>query len=339
MNQIKRIGVIGLGRMGSQHCRIYSGLRRAQLVGVTDANPEVGMRLAQRFEVPFYPTVDELLDHVDAVSLVTPTPYHYALALKCLERGIHVLIEKPITETEEQAAALVLAAEKSGLVVQVGHIERFNPALSVLRELSVQPRFIESQRLAPFTYRALDVSVIMDLMIHDIDIALGLVDSEPRKITAVGASVHSTVTDVANVQIVFDTGTIATITASRATEEKIRTLAITQPEAYIVLDYSYQDIQIHRRAAQEYTLNRESIRYRQASFVEHLLVHKDNPLKLEIRHLISAVRAAQMSGQVELPEAEDLRSLAVSLEIERMIREGRGETAWSGELPWSVPSP
>jgi hypothetical protein len=131
---------------------------------------------------------------------------------------------------------------------------------------------------------------------------------------------------------------MATITASRATEEKIRTLAITQPDAYIFLDYSHQDIQIHRRAAQEYTLNRESIRYRQASFVEHLLVHKDNPLKLEIRHLISAVRAADSGGPVELPEADDLRSLAVALEIERMIREGRGEVAWPKDLPWSVPS-
>jgi predicted dehydrogenase len=176
-------------------------------------------------------------------------------------------------------------------------------------------------------------------MIHDIDIVLNLVDGEPRKITAVGSSVHSPVTDVATVQVVFDSGTMATITASRATEEKIRTLAITQPDAYILLDYSHQDIQIHRRAAQEYTLNRESIRYRQASFVEHLLVHKDNPLKLEIRHLISAARAAANgNGPVELPEADDLRSLAVALEVERMIREGRGETAWPEDLPWSARS-
>ena len=133
--------------------------------------------------------------------------------------------------------------------------------------------------------------------------------------------------------------TICAITASRATEEKIRTLAITQPDAYIILDYQDQDIQIHRRAAQEYTVNREAIRYRQASFVEHLLVHKDNPLKLEIRHLVSAARAAEAGGPVELAEADDLRSLAVALEIERMIREGRGETAWPEDLPWSVRSP
>jgi predicted dehydrogenase len=175
-------------------------------------------------------------------------------------------------------------------------------------------------------------------MIHDIDIVLGLVDGEPRKMTAVGSAVHSGRADVATVQILFDTGTMATITASRATEEKIRTLAVTQPDAYIVLDYTDQDIQIHRRAAQEHQVNRESIRYRQASFVERLFVHKDNPLKLEIRHLIEAAREAQATGQAELSEADDLRSLGVALEIERMIHEGRGEIAWPGDLPWSVTS-
>src|SRR5437667_377846 len=146
------------------------------------------------------------------------------------------------------------------------------------------------------------------------------------------------VADVANVQIWFDSGTIATITASRATEEKIRTLAITQPDAYIVLDYLVQDIQIHRRAAQESQPNRESIRYRQASFVEHLFVHKDNPLKLEILHLVGAVRRARSGAPLELAETENLRSLAMALEIERMIRDGRCESAWPGDLPWSARS-
>jgi predicted dehydrogenase len=178
----------------------------------------------------------------------------------------------------------------------------------------------------------------MDLMIHDIDIVLTLVGAAPRRLTAHGSAVHSEVADVANVQIAFDTGTIATITASRATEEKIRTLAITQPDAYIVLDYTDQDIQIHRRAAQEYTLNRESIRYRQASFVEHLRVHKENPLKLEVQHLIRAVRGVRAGGTPALAETEDLRSLAMVLEIERLIRDGGGETALVDRFPWSAPS-
>jgi predicted dehydrogenase len=229
-------------------------------------------------------------------------------------------------------------ARQRGRVLHVGHVERFNGAVQELRKIVEQPILIESRRLGPFVQRVQNDSVVMDLMIHDIDIVLGLVDSEPRRMNCLGRSIHSRQTDVANVQILFDSGAMATITASRATEEKIRTLSITQPDAYIVLNYADQDIQIHRRAAQEYTLNRESIRYRQASFVERLFVHKDNPLKLEIRHLISAARAAQATGQADSLETEDLRSLAVALEIERMIREGRGEVAWPKDLPWSAAS-
>jgi len=243
-----------------------------------------------------------------------------------------------VTPTLEEAKELFRLARQRAQVLHVGHVERFNGAVQELRKIVERPVLIESRRLGPFVPRVQNDSVVMDLMIHDIDIVLGLVDSEPRRMNALGRSIHSRRADVANVQILFDSGAMATITASRATEEKIRTLSITQPDAYIVLNYADQDIQIHRRAAQEYTLNRESIRYRQASFVERLFVHKDNPLKLEIRHLISAARAAKATGQVELPETEDLRSLAVALEIERMIREGRGEVAWPKDLPWSAAS-
>jgi predicted dehydrogenase len=178
----------------------------------------------------------------------------------------------------------------------------------------------------------------MDLMIHDIDIVLALVNGAPRRLAAAGSSIHSVLADVASVQLWFDTGTIATITASRATEEKIRTLAITQPDAYIMLDYTDQDIQIHRRAAQEYTLNRQSIRYRQASFIEHLRVHQDNPLKLEILHLIREHQRGRRGEPVRLSEAEDLRSLALSLEIDAMIRDGRGETMLGPDFPWGARS-
>ncbi|MBI5628600.1 MAG: Gfo/Idh/MocA family oxidoreductase, partial [Candidatus Rokubacteria bacterium] len=280
----------------------------------------------------------ELVGKVDVASVAVPTDQHFAVARDLLEAGIGVLVEKPMTPTLEEAKELFRIARHRGSVLHVGHVERFNGAVQELRKIVERPILIESRRLGPFAPRVQNDSVVMDLMIHDIDIVLGLVDGEPRRVTAVGSSVSSGLADVVNVQVVFDSGAMATITASRATEEKIRTLAITQPDAYITLDYLDQDIQIHRRAAQEYSVNREAIRYRQASFVEHLFVHKDNPLKLELRHLISAARAAQTTGRVELAEAEDLRSLAVALEIERMIREGRGETAWPEELPWSVAS-
>jgi predicted dehydrogenase len=324
--------------MGQYHILALAELWEVELVAVVDTDVEKGRRVAAPYGVPAFRDHRDLCGRVDFVLVAVPTDRHFEVARDLLEAGAHVLVEKPMTPTLEEAKELFRVARERRRVLHVGHVERFNGAVQELRKIVERPILIESRRLGPFVPRVQNDSVVMDLMIHDIDIVLGLVDSEPRKVTAVGASVHSRHPDVANVQIVFESGAVATITASRATEEKIRTLAITQPDAYIVLDYGRQDIEIHRRAAQEYTLNRESIRYRQASFVEHLLVHKDNPLKLEIRHLVAAVRDAERSGQPELAEAEDLRSLAVALEIERMIREGRGEVAWPGDLPWSAPS-
>jgi predicted dehydrogenase len=325
--------------MGQYHALALAEIWNVDLVAVVDTDMARARSVAAHYGARAFADHRDIAGLVDFATVAVPTDRHFEVTRDLLEAGAHVLLEKPMTATLEEAKELFRVARQRARVLHVGHVERFNGAVQELRKIVERPILIESRRLGPFAPRAQSDSVVMDLMIHDIDIVLGLVDGEPRKITAVGSAVHSPLTDVANVQIVFDSGTMATITASRATEEKIRTLAITQPDAYIVLDYAHQDIQIHRRAAQEYTLNRESIRYRQASFVEHLLVHKDNPLKLEIRHLIGAARAAEASGQVELPEAEDLRSLAVSLEIERMIREGRGETAWPEDLPWSVPSP
>jgi predicted dehydrogenase len=308
------------------------------LVAVCDTDTERGNQVAAQYGTRAVASHRDLAGLVDIATVAVPTERHFEVTRDLLEAGVHVLVEKPMTPTIEEAKELFRVARQRGRVLHVGHVERFNGAVQELRKIVEQPILIESRRLGPFVQRVQNDSVVMDLMIHDIDIVLGLVDSEPRRMNCLGRSIHSRQTDVANVQILFDSGAMATITASRATEEKIRTLSITQPDAYIVLNYADQDIQIHRRAAQEYTLNRESIRYRQASFVERLFVHKDNPLKLEIRHLISAARAAQATGQADSLETEDLRSLAVALEIERMIREGRGEVAWPKDLPWSAAS-
>jgi predicted dehydrogenase len=333
-----RAGVVGAGHMGQYHILALAELWDVELVGICDADAGRAQEIAAQYGTRAVATHQELAGLVDVATVAVPTERHFEVARDLLEAGVHVLVEKPMAPTLEEAKELFRLARQRARVLHVGHVERFNGAVQELRKIVEQPVLIESRRLGPFVPRVQNDSVVMDLMIHDIDIVLGLVDSEPRRMTALGRSIHSQQADVANVQILFDSGAMATITASRATEEKIRTLSITQPDAYIVLDYADQDIQIHRRAAQEYTLNRESIRYRQASFVERLFVHKDNPLKLEIRHLISAARAAKATGQVELAETEDLRSLAVALEIERMIREGRGEVAWPKDLPWSAAS-
>jgi len=333
-----RAGVVGAGHMGQYHILVFAELWDVDLVGIVDIDLDKARRVAAHYGTQAFADHRKLIGKVDVASVAVPTDQHVAVTRDLLEAGIHVLVEKPMTPTLEEAKELFRLARQRKAVLHVGHVERFNGAVQELKKIVEQPILIESRRLGPFIPRVQNDTVVMDLMIHDIDIVLGLVNGEPRRINAAGRSVQSRSPDVANVQIVFDTGTLASITASRATEQKIRTLAITQPDAYITLDYTDQDIQIHRRAAQEYTLNRESIRYRQAAFVEHLFVHKDNPLKLEILHLVRAAREALAGEPVELAESDDLRSLAVALEIERMIREGRGETAWPEDLPWSVHS-
>jgi len=314
--------------MGQYHILVYAELWDVDLVGIVDVDEGKVARLAAQYDTQGFTDYRDLFGRVDVVSIAVPTPLHFQVAREFIEAGIGVLVEKPLTPTLEEARRLFAVARERNVVLHVGHVERFNGAVQELRKIVVNPVLIESRRLGPFVPRVQDDTVVMDLMIHDIDIVLGLVEAEIEDLAAVGARVHSPQPDVANVQIRFENGTLANITASRATEQKIRTLAITQPDAYIFLNYTDQDIQIHRRAASEYVLNRESIRYKQESFVEHLFVHKENPLKLEILHLLNAVREAQRTGRVELREHDDVRSLAVALAIEEMIRDGRVHLRW-----------
>lgn len=323
-----RAGVVGAGHMGQYHLLVYAELWDVDLVGIVDVDAGKSARLAAQYDSQAFTDHRELIGKVDVVSIAVPTPLHFHVAKELLEAGVSVLVEKPLTPTLEEARDLFRIARERNVVLHVGHVERFNGAVQELRKIVASPILVESRRLGPFVPRVQHDTVVMDLMIHDIDIVLGLVDSEVRRISVAGSRVHSARSDVANVQILFESGTVANITASRATEHKVRTLAITQPDAYIFLDYTDQDIQIHRRAASEYVLNRESIRYRQESFVEHLFVHKENPLKSEILHIVKAVREAQRTGVVELLEQDDVRSLAVALEIDRMIEEGRPHLDW-----------
>jgi predicted dehydrogenase len=330
-----RAGVVGTGHMGQYHVLVYAELPDVELVGVVDTDADRAAAVAAQYDTSIFPDHRALVGRVDVASIAVPTSQHFAVARDLLEAGVSVLVEKPMTPTLEEARALFSVAERTGAVLHVGHVERFNGAVDELRRIVRAPILIESRRLGPFAPRVQRDTVVMDLMIHDIDIVLRLVDSPPVRLAAQGALVHSPVTDVATVQIRFESGTIATITASRATEEKVRTLAITMPDAYVHLDYTDQDIRIYRRANQQYTMSRKAIRYSRASLVEHLQVHRENPLKLEIQHLIAAHRRRQAGEKVDLNLAEDLTSLAMALEIERMIRDGVPEIAWPKEPPWS----
>ena len=333
-----RAAVVGAGHMGQYHGRVYAELWDVDLVGIVDIDPERAAAVAAQYDTAPFTDHRAMIGRVDVVSVAVPTELHFHVARDLLDAGVSVLVEKPITPTLDEARELYAIARRSGAILEVGHVERFNGAVQELRKIVDRPILVECRRLGPFVPRVQKDTVVMDLMIHDLDIVLALIDSPLTRISAAGAVVLSDAIDVATVQLGFASGAIATITASRATEEKIRTLAITQPDAYIVLDYTDQDIQIHRRAAQEYTLNRESIRYRQASFVEHLFVHRDNPLKLEIQHLIRSMQRARAGESVELAESDDVRSLAMALAIERMIRDGVTDDGMPPDLTWSTHS-
>jgi len=287
-----RVGVIGTGAMGQRHCRVYSGLRHVQLAGVCDISVKNGQQAAGQYQVPYYKSIGNLLEHVDAVSLAVPTPLHFDLTMRCLHAGIHVLVEKPITETVEQAEQLVKAAEASHLVLQVGHIERFNPAYielrNVLAEMNVAA--INLRRLSSFESSNTDVDVLLDLMIHDIDLVLDLINKEPVSIAAQGLAAFNGAIDHAIAQICFEQGPLVTITASRLTEEKVRSIEATALEAYVVSDLLSKNILIHRRTFGEYPLhNQLGGKYRQESIVERIHVPHYEPLRMELEHFIDCV--------------------------------------------------
>jgi predicted dehydrogenase len=307
-----RAGVVGVGQMGQYHVGVYSELWNVELVGVADAQQERAVTLAEKYNTTPYTDYHDLLGVVDVVSIAVPTALHYRIARDFLEAGVHVLLEKPITHTLEEARDLFRLAEAQGVVLHVGHVERFNGAVQELKKIVQDPWLIESRRLGPFVPRIKEDGVILDVMIHDIDIILNLVQSPVRSMSAMGKSTHTDREDIANVQICFQNGCIATITASRATEVKIRTMAITQRDAYIVLDYTDQDIRVHRQASSEHLVTRGSLRYKQESFIERIFVHKENPLKLEIKHLIDcATQGALRVVSVD----EELRALQVALQV------------------------
>lgn len=278
--------------MGLRHCRIYSNLRRVELVGVCDSSIEAGQKVARDYEIPCYQMLDELLDRVDAVSLTAPTPLHHDLALRCLARGKHLLIEKPITETLEQAQALVQAAHSKGVVVLVGHIERFNPAYielkNVIAEMTVLA--VNFRRLSPYAGSNTQVDVVLDLLIHDANLLLDLIKQEPRSVFAQGFSVFGDDIDHAVTQIDFANGPLTTVTSSRITEHKIRSIEVTTKDAYVECDLLNKSILAHRHTIGEYlSHNHRGSKYRQESIVERIQVPIFEPLFLELQHFIDCI--------------------------------------------------
>jgi len=291
MEQVK-IGVIGTGRMGQNHCRVYSNLKNTKFVGVCDANPERGREIARTYEVSHFRDIDSLLENVDAVSICTPTPQHYELVARCLERNIHVMVEKPFTETLEQAQALRDAAKaKNDLVVQVGHIEMFNPTFTELRKVleEMTPLVMNFNRLSPFQGSNVDVDVVLDLMIHDIGLVVNLFTNEPISMDAYGFSVFSNTIDHGLAVLRYNPSLLVSLTASRVTEQKVRSISVTTKEAFIEADLLNKNISVHRRTLGDYINHKNGVKYRQESLIERIVVPAREPLHLELQDFVNCV--------------------------------------------------
>jgi predicted dehydrogenase len=280
----------------------------------------VAAQTARQYDVPGYVEVDSLLEQVDAVSVVTPTPTHFDLAARCLDAGVHVLVEKPITETVAQAEQLAQYAAAGRLQVQVGHIERFNPAYLELRNVLDDTRLlaIHVRRLSPQQGSNADVDVILDLMIHDLDLVLGLLGREPDALKAFGLSACGPAVDHAEVHLEYAGGPLVSLTASRVTEHKIRTIAATGCDAYIECDLLNKTILIHRSTIGEYlNHNQKGVKYRQESIVERIHVPTFEPLFLQLQHFVDSLISAT---PVAVSARDGLRALQLAEAVRQEIR-------------------
>jgi predicted dehydrogenase len=274
-----KVGVVGVGNFGLNHARIYSDLPQTELVGVVDINENRGRRCSELYGTRYHTDYRELFGKVQAVSIVVPTTLHYQLAMEFLRQGVHVLVEKPITVDLGQAKRLVEFAKRRNLVLSVGYLERFNPAVMRLREMLDRPVHLEAHRVSRPTDRNLDVGVVWDYMSHDLDILIHLVDSPVVKINAIGASVYSDYEDVAYVQLIFQNGAIASLTASRISAEKLRQLKVTERSGRTyTLDFVEQSLALARPSTNGHPLGSELVD-----------VKKDEPLRLELEHFAECV--------------------------------------------------
>lgn len=311
MSDLKEIsmGVAGVGAIGRNHARVLASLPGVKLAGIFDVDAARAAELAAEHGTRAAASLAELASWTDAITVATPTVYHYETGKILLEAGKHVLIEKPITDNTEQALELAGLAKARSLVLQVGHIERFNPVMSLLEERLTSPRFIEAHRLSPFPNRSIDIGVVLDLMIHDIEIVLNLVRSPIESIDAVGVAVLTRREDIANARLRFENGCVANLTASRISPERLRKLRVFQGDAYLSLDYQAQEGKIYRREGM-------------AIVCEDVIVEKDEPLKLE---LAAFAECARHGLRPRVGGREAAAALDLAMRITRLIEEGNAK--------------
>jgi predicted dehydrogenase len=300
-----KIGVVGVGHLGSLHAKIYKEIENCSLEAICDIDSVRLKETSQALNVRGYSDYREFLGKIEAVSVATPTKLHFEIASFFLKHKIHTLVEKPFTSNLKEADALIKMAQKNKLILQVGHIERFNSAFAATQKLIKNPKFIECHRLSPFPNRSLDVGVVLDIMIHDIDIILGLVPSKIQKIESVGINVLTSFEDIANARITFKNGCVCNLTASRISDEVMRKIRIFQEDTYISLDYKEAKASVYKRSGLKITK-------------EDLPIEEEQPLQKELSSFIDCVRENKqplVSGKI----ARD--ALGLALKIQNQIWE------------------
>jgi len=298
-----KVAVIGVGHLGSIHAKIYKQLESCRLIAVCDTDQARLQQVSQGLDIPGFADYHKVFSQVDAVSIAVPSKLHHRIALDCLKHGLHALVEKPFTANLKEADELIQEAKINNLILQVGHIERFNSAFSATQKLINLPKFIECHRLSPFPNRSLDVGVVLDIMIHDIDIVLGLVNARIEKIDAVGVNVLTPMEDIANARISFTNGCVANLTASRVSDEVMRKIRIFQENTYISLDYKEAKASVYKKSGMQITKT-------------DLPIEKEQPLQKELQSFIACVQEHKeplVSGMVAR------EALKVALEIQEKI--------------------
>ncbi len=313
MRKIK-IGIVGIGHLGSRHLKVYSQLTdAAEIIGICDVQKERTLKLAHHYNVPFFADYKDLAEKIDAVSICVPTNVHFVVAQFFLNQKIHTFIEKPITSTLAEADQLINIAQKNKCKLQVGHIERFNAAFQFVQRLTPKPLFIECHRLNTFPNRSLDIGVVMDLMIHDIDIVLGLIKSPIKDLHAVGAKVLTSLEDIASARLIFEDGCVCNLTASRISDDVMRKIRLFQDNAYISLDYVQQEAYIYRKYDHRISKHR-------------LPIEKEEPLRKEIEHFLTCIQEDKIP-LIAGPEARE--ALKVALAITQQIWDNRKDSSLS----------
>lgn len=305
-----RAAVVGVGYLGNFHVQKYLAIEDVELVALVETNPERKVEVQKKYGIPTYSNIEGILQDIDLVSIVVPPKYHFPLAKCCLEAGVHVLLEKPVTETVGEAEALIRAAEANNVVFQVGHLERFNPAVVALKEKVSEPRKIHAERLSPYKARGTEVNVVLDLMIHDIDIVLSLVEDEIDKIEASGRSVVSGDIDIAHAQILFKGGCNVELSASRANQDQVRAMTVQEKDSYVSVDYLNHEMVVGKIGS-----DGKISEHKEDAFVTKTAVGKDI-LMTEIQSFVAAVE----HGRRPTVTGEDgKRALEVAIAVSREI--------------------